>query len=779
MKLAILGCRGFPSTYGGYETMVRYVARDWVERGHDVTVYCRTREADRRSWLVDGVRCVWTPGYESKSVSTLSFGATAHIDAAVRGYDAALVLNIANGYYLPLLRARGIPSVVNTDGIEWERGKWGSLARRTFYQGALLAARFADELVADSRAIAEIWAQLFGVTPRFIPYGAPVLESCGHDRVDALGLAPGTYALIVARLIPENNVELALDALGAMGERRPAVVVGSANGGSRLELRLRDLDHSGDLRWLRHVEDQQLLTQLWAHCGAYVHGHSVGGTNPSLLQALGAGAPTLALDTPFNREVIDSHEQLFAPDASDLQAKLGRLLDSPAAQHRFGRRGQAVIAERYRWQDVSNAYLDALVEVRARRDLAAARRRRRPQSAPTTAPARARSAAGVLRPRLAPASAERLRRSWPGGPRVAFLHGSNDTYGASRVLVEDVRVLRSLGWQVNVLLPADGPLTALLEDAGADVEVRDLRVLRRAALAGTRLPVSLPRTVGEADLVVAWTLALASYLPALALAGKATVCSVHEIQPGRAGTLLARGASLLSDGLMANSTATADWLSSCGGSRAQPLVAYPVAPPFDPLPPPPDEGPFGLLLAGRLNGHKGHLEAVGACRLARAEGLDLQLTLLGAPYPGQEAHLHALLEQIDGEPWVSYQGEVDVVRPYLADAHAMLVPTTKPEPFGIVALEAWAAGRLVLASDVGGLSEAADMVGGVKFPPGDVQAMARVLIEVAARRGKTIGMDGSAPAATLCSLSRRAAAWRELLEAVAASRRHRGPALVV
>jgi glycosyltransferase involved in cell wall biosynthesis len=351
--------------------------------------------------------------------------------------------------------------------------------------------------------------------------------------------------------------------------------------------------------------------------------------------------------------------------------------------------------------------------------------------------------------------------------RAAFLHGGNDTYGASRVLVDDVRVLRSLGWDVEVLLPKDGPLTSLLHDAGARVELCDLHVLRRVSLARTRVPLVLPATVAAADLVVVWTLALAPYLPALALHKRSSICSVHEIQPGLAGTLLAWTVTRLADGLMANSTATARWLEGCGGRRARPAVAYPVAPVYDPLPPPVARRPFHVLLAGRVNGHKGHIEAVSACRLARAAGLDLRLTLLGSPYPGQEAHLDALLREIEEEDWVAYPGQVDTIRPYLADAHVLLVPSTTPEPFGIVALEGWAAGRPVLASDIGGLSEAADLVGAVKLTAGDVHGIARALLEVSRAPGEVVSAaDGSAPAAGLCSLPQRQGAWRRLLNTV-------------
>jgi glycosyltransferase involved in cell wall biosynthesis len=362
-RIAIVGGRGFPSTYGGYETLVRYIARDWSDRGYEVTVYCRDRADGGRHWTVDGVTCQWTPGYDSSSLSTLTFGFTAHVHAALQKFDAALVLNIANGLWLPMLRAAGVPTALNTDGIEWERGKWGSLARRVFLAGARMAARHADVLVADSEAIAKVWKQRFGVTSVFVPYGAPVESGLGSSRVEALELEPHRYALVVARLIPENNVDLFLDALDALGPDRPkAVVVGSGSSGTPLETRLRDLDRRGRVRWLGHVKDQDLLMELWANCGVYVHGHSVGGTNPALLQALGMGAPTLALDTPFNREVLgeDADGQLFPGQVDGLAEPMLRLVEDESRQKELAERGREVVRQRYSWPDVSDRYLSAL-----------------------------------------------------------------------------------------------------------------------------------------------------------------------------------------------------------------------------------------------------------------------------------------------------------------------------------------------------------------------------------------------------------------------------------
>jgi glycosyltransferase involved in cell wall biosynthesis len=367
MYIGILGSRGFPSTYGGYETLVRYFARWLVAHGHDVTVYCRTRDEGRSSWVTEHVHCVATRGFDSKSLSTLSFGLTSSVHAAGQRYDAMLVLNIANGFYLPCL-SRRVPVAVNTDGIEWERGKWGTAAKAAFRAGAALTAKHADALIADSVAIADVWQQRFGVPSTYVPYGAPILSGLDTNGLQTAGVEPGRYALLVARLIPENNVDLFLDAIESMGDGRPpTVVVGSANFDSPIEHRLKSLEDLGHITWLGHVDNQELLMRLWAHSGVYVHGHSVGGTNPALVQALGAGAPVLALDTVFNREVVRNEEQLFPADADRLAKQIRAVLASETKQQAMREHGQEVVAHHYQWDDICQRYFDVLARIAGHR----------------------------------------------------------------------------------------------------------------------------------------------------------------------------------------------------------------------------------------------------------------------------------------------------------------------------------------------------------------------------------------------------------------------------
>ncbi|SFP13730.1 Glycosyltransferase involved in cell wall bisynthesis [Geodermatophilus dictyosporus] len=363
-RLSIIGSRGYPSTYGGFETLVRHLAPSLVAAGAHVSVYGRSHDASRRERHPNGVWSVHTRGVEGSSSSTLTHGLTASVHSAWDRTDAALILNVANGFYLPLLRAARVPTAVNVDGLEWLRPKWGPVAKRAFKAGAALTARYADTVISDAEAIRTYWATTYGRESVFIPYGADVLPPLGADRLREVGVQPGEYVLAVARLVPENNVDLLLDAAEQLNWKYPVVVVGDLSGTSPLESRLRTLQASTDqLHWLGHVSDQDLLNQLWQNCALYVHGHSVGGTNPALVQALGAGAPTIALDTTYNREVIGPEGVTFERSPEALAALIEELYDDTERQAQLVTSGRAVVEENYGWSDVLTAYEHTLADL--------------------------------------------------------------------------------------------------------------------------------------------------------------------------------------------------------------------------------------------------------------------------------------------------------------------------------------------------------------------------------------------------------------------------------
>jgi glycosyltransferase involved in cell wall biosynthesis len=266
-------------------------------------------------------------------------------------------MNVANGFWLPLLAMRGIPTVVNVDGIEWERAKWGRFAKFVFRLGARFTARFGTVLIADSKEIARRWQADFSRSSLFIPYGGDE----GVERVDPEVFTPRRYVLAVARFVPENTVPEFLEAARSLSADYEVVIVGSSGYGGPLEDEVERLvaDHA-NVHWLGHVADDQRLLSLWKNCGAYFHGHSVGGTNPALVQAMANGAPTVARDTVYNREVLGPEGQFCQPDARDIETAIRRVMESTEEQERLRQVSLQRVQEGYTWEAVCKSYADAL-----------------------------------------------------------------------------------------------------------------------------------------------------------------------------------------------------------------------------------------------------------------------------------------------------------------------------------------------------------------------------------------------------------------------------------
>lgn len=353
-SVAIIGTRGYPSYYGGFETAVRKLAPYLVDADWTTTVYGRpgaTRVDDGGRDL--RVRTVETRGLETKSLSTITYGLSSVLHACLRKPDVAIVMNVANGFWLPLLRMRGIPTVVNVDGIEWERAKWGRFAKTVFKLGAKFTARFGDTLIADSREIGRRWKQDFKRDAVFIPYGG--------DVPDELPLVTGFmhrgYVLVVARFVPENTINEFFDAVPEIAAKYPVVIVGSSGYGGEFDEAAEELDRIHEnVTWLGHVSDDEKLLSLWQHTGVYFHGHSVGGTNPALVQAMACGAPIVARDTVYNREVLGDGGVFTQPSAGEIAAAICQMMGDPETQASASRNASDRASRDYTWELVCSAY---------------------------------------------------------------------------------------------------------------------------------------------------------------------------------------------------------------------------------------------------------------------------------------------------------------------------------------------------------------------------------------------------------------------------------------
>jgi glycosyltransferase involved in cell wall biosynthesis len=366
LSIAMVGTRGVPARYGGFETAVEEVGRRLADRGHRVVVYCRTTPGDTGPRPADhlGMQLVHLPAARKRSLETLSHSALSIAHLIAHRTDAAFVFNAANSPLLPALRAARIPVATHVDGLEWKRAKWGGTGRRYYQLAESLAVRWSDALIADAEGIASYYQEKFEAPTTLLTYGAPLIDP-GSDRLAELGLTPGGFHLVVARFEPENHVDVIVEGYSRSAARLPLVVVGSAPYADDYIRRVHSLADDR-VRFLGGVWDQEQLDQLYAHCYTYLHGHSVGGTNPSLLRAIGAGAAVIAFDVNFNREVVADSGRYFA-DAADVARHVDATEAGPFEVRSAGVRARELAAG-YDWDEVALGY-EALALRLARREV--------------------------------------------------------------------------------------------------------------------------------------------------------------------------------------------------------------------------------------------------------------------------------------------------------------------------------------------------------------------------------------------------------------------------
>ncbi|MEU5880185.1 DUF1972 domain-containing protein [Spirillospora sp. NPDC047279] len=367
----MVGTRGVPARYGGFETAIEEIGKRLAAGGHEVTVYCRGERHPESEYL--GMRLVHLPAIEKKVAETLSHTGLSVLHVARerfarKGPDVALVFNAANSPLLPVLRTLRIPVATHVDGLEWKRTKWSGAGRRYYRTAESLAVRWSDALIADAHGIQDYYRERFTAESVFIAYGAPILDEPNDAKLAEAGFTAGEFHLVVARFEPENHVHLAVEGYRRSGATKPLVVVGSAPYADDYTARVREL--AGDdprIIFLGGVWDQELLDALYAGALTYVHGHSVGGTNPSLLRAMGAGASVVAFDVNFNREVLGEEAGRFFPDAASLAAEIEAAEAAPGDAADRGAIARKRAAEHYVWDDVATRYEELCADLAARR----------------------------------------------------------------------------------------------------------------------------------------------------------------------------------------------------------------------------------------------------------------------------------------------------------------------------------------------------------------------------------------------------------------------------
>lgn len=354
-RIAILGTRGIPARYGGFETFAEELAVRLVQRGHEVTVYCEKGASCSADANYKGVRLEYISAPPLGPLDVVWFDICC-MAKATRHYDLLYLLGYGAGSFTWMPRLLGKPVWINMDGLEWKRSKWPWYARLYLRLNEWCAAKFASLMIADAEGIKRYLKESYGESSAvaMIPYGAELISvPPDPSYLTQMGVSPGSYYLVVCRLEPENHVREIIEGFNLAATRRELIVVGDIDTDTPY---VRDLKRSAGskVRFIGTCYEKPMLKALRYYAFAYFHGHSVGGTNPSLLEAMGCANVVIAHDNPFNREVAAECARYFASPV-----EITEIINSLESGTDLGKM-HAVAQERirtiYSWERITDLY---------------------------------------------------------------------------------------------------------------------------------------------------------------------------------------------------------------------------------------------------------------------------------------------------------------------------------------------------------------------------------------------------------------------------------------
>jgi glycosyltransferase involved in cell wall biosynthesis len=350
VRIALLGTRGIPAAYGGFETFAEELSVRLAGRGHEVTVYCRERHPQP---FYRGVRLQYLPTIRHKYFDTLAHTAVSTLHLLGHRVDAALYCNGANAIFTALPRMLGMPVALNVDGLERKRKKWNRLAKAWYLVSEWLATFCPTVVVTDAQTIEQYYRERYGKRSTFIPYGAEIGRVAETGMLRSVGLDPERYFLYVSRLEPENHALEVRQAFERVATNFRLALIGDAPYAEEYIRRVRDTsDPRVVMPGAIYGEGYR---ELGSHCFAYIHATEVGGTHPALIEAMGRGALVLYRNTPENAEAAGDAGIPF--EFAGLSAAIARVLGmSDAERDAWRRKAMERARQKYSWDAVTDAY---------------------------------------------------------------------------------------------------------------------------------------------------------------------------------------------------------------------------------------------------------------------------------------------------------------------------------------------------------------------------------------------------------------------------------------
>lgn len=363
IKVSIIGIKGYPYIYGGYETLIKELGERLVTKNIQLTIYCHRSLFKTKKKEHNGIKLVYMPSIEIKALSQLVHSFLSTLHSCFSNSDIIFYVNVANGPFGMITRFFRKKTVINVDGMEWLRPKWKGFGSSYFYFAAKQATKYFDVLVTDAVEMQKTYLELFQAKSTMIAYGADTFSEKSIQLLSPWKLNDNDYYLIVGRLIPDNNSDLIIEAFISFSSTKKLVIVGDDVFDDPYALGIKEkIKNNPNIIFTGYVKDPELLSSLYQHCFVYFHGHEFGGTNPTIIKALAEGTCILALNTRFNQEVLHNgkYGMFFEKNAKYLTAILIKIEENSSYGEnmvvKYKNISKQGITKVYNWEDITEQY---------------------------------------------------------------------------------------------------------------------------------------------------------------------------------------------------------------------------------------------------------------------------------------------------------------------------------------------------------------------------------------------------------------------------------------
>jgi glycosyltransferase involved in cell wall biosynthesis len=356
IKLSIVGTRGLPNTYGGFETLADYLVRNLAEE-FEITVYCSSKDMTSRGSRYKGANLKYIP-FSSHGASGILYDSISLIDALIHS-DKVLFLGFGCGFIMPFLGKKQKGKIVaNFGGLDWQRNKWSSFAQKVIKKAEKLLVRNANALVSDNVGIKEYITREYNLESTLIAYGGDQAqkEKITPTHYKEYTFLKNDYAFLVARIQPDNNIQMIINAF-AKNQFMPIVIVGNFNNSQYgIDLK-KKYKNTENVILLDAIYDREKLDVLRSNCNIYVHGHSAGGTNPSLCEAMYLSLPIIAFSSGYN-EHTTYNKAIYFSNTEDLT----KIMNSLASYDliKIGNEMKMIADSKYKWNKIANKYKEII-----------------------------------------------------------------------------------------------------------------------------------------------------------------------------------------------------------------------------------------------------------------------------------------------------------------------------------------------------------------------------------------------------------------------------------